>query len=146
MSITPANFAAGDLHPRTTKAICAVVNAGHDVGLEHKPLVDLCRELERDRATLVRAVDHWKRENAALREVLDDMVNQFAYISKGRRHSAGLSALEGAFVALGLSDPHPAPAHLLCDEPGCGEESTCGTPIPGGYRRTCHKHIPKVET
>jgi hypothetical protein len=34
-----------------------------------------------------------------------------------------------------------------CDEPGCWEEDTCGTPVvygsPVGYRRTCGKHIPK---
>lgn len=27
-----------------------------------------------------------------------------------------------------------------CDEPGCGQEATCGFPAPGGYRRTCGKH------
>ena len=30
-----------------------------------------------------------------------------------------------------------------CDEPECFEPATCGTPIPNGYRRTCHKHMPK---
>lgn len=32
-----------------------------------------------------------------------------------------------------------------CDEPGCYEPDTCGTPTPNGYRRTCGKHLPKVE-
>lgn len=30
-----------------------------------------------------------------------------------------------------------------CDEDGCWNNSTCGTPTPNGYRRTCGKHIPK---
>jgi hypothetical protein len=33
-----------------------------------------------------------------------------------------------------------------CDEPGCWEEDTMGTPAtfgsPRGYRRTCYKHRP----
>jgi len=28
-----------------------------------------------------------------------------------------------------------------CDEPGCDQEATCGFPAPGGYRRTCGKHL-----
>ena len=28
-----------------------------------------------------------------------------------------------------------------CDEPGCCQEATCGFPAPGGYRRTCGKHM-----
>lgn len=27
-----------------------------------------------------------------------------------------------------------------CDEPGCKQASTCGFPIPDGYRRTCGDH------
>ena len=30
-----------------------------------------------------------------------------------------------------------------CDEPGCNEESSMGTPTPTGYRHTCYKHRPK---
>jgi hypothetical protein len=30
--------------------------------------------------------------------------------------------------------------HLLCDEPGCEEDGTCGWPTPTGYRHTCSKH------
>lgn len=33
--------------------------------------------------------------------------------------------------------------YLVCDEPGCWEHSTCGTPTPAGYRSTCGKHMPK---
>jgi hypothetical protein len=29
-----------------------------------------------------------------------------------------------------------------CDEPGCDKPATCGTPAPGGYRRTCLAHRP----
>lgn len=32
---------------------------------------------------------------------------------------------------------------VACDEPGCWKEASCGTPIPGGYRRTCFDHRPK---
>lgn len=35
--------------------------------------------------------------------------------------------------------------HTCCDEPDCWEQDTCGTPTPGGYRRTCDKHAPKQE-
>ncbi len=30
-----------------------------------------------------------------------------------------------------------------CDERGCWDEDTCGTPTGEGYRRTCHVHMPK---
>jgi hypothetical protein len=30
----------------------------------------------------------------------------------------------------------------ICDEPGCLEFVSCGTPTEDGYRSTCHKHIP----
>jgi len=29
-----------------------------------------------------------------------------------------------------------------CDEPGCWEPATIGTPVKGGYRRTCWQHSP----
>lgn len=29
-----------------------------------------------------------------------------------------------------------------CDEPGCHEFSSCGTPTQGGYRITCGRHRP----
>lgn len=32
-----------------------------------------------------------------------------------------------------------------CDEPGCWEEATCGTPTPSGYRRTCGPHHPSAK-
>jgi hypothetical protein len=32
----------------------------------------------------------------------------------------------------------------VCDEPGCWQETSCGTPTKdGGYRRTCGKHRPE---
>jgi hypothetical protein len=31
---------------------------------------------------------------------------------------------------------------LACDEPGCWQEVTCGTPTPTGYRQTCYQHKP----
>ena len=30
-----------------------------------------------------------------------------------------------------------------CDEPGCLDFGTCGTPTDGKYRWTCHRHIPE---
>lgn len=32
-----------------------------------------------------------------------------------------------------------------CDEDGCWESVTCGTPTPDGYRMTCSKHEPKSD-
>ena len=32
-----------------------------------------------------------------------------------------------------------------CDEPGCSKTAGCGWPTKdGGYRRTCHLHMPTV--
>jgi hypothetical protein len=31
----------------------------------------------------------------------------------------------------------------LCDEEGCLETATCGTPVQGDYRTTCNKHAPR---
>ena len=45
------------------------------------------------------------RQRDELKEALIDMVWQFAYTSSKGYHTGGLSALEGAFYALGLSDP-----------------------------------------
>jgi len=45
------------------------------------------------------------RQRDELKEALIDMVWQFAYTSSKGYHTGGLSALEGAFHALGLSDP-----------------------------------------
>ena len=33
----------------------------------------------------------------------------------------------------------------LCDEPGCMEHATCGTPTGIGYRWTCSEHNPSRE-
>lgn len=78
-----------------------------------------------------------------LAEALDDMVRQFAYAGRGKRTTGGLSALEVAFDALGWDDPHPMGKDEMCDEPGCKEPITCGTPTPSGYRRTCSEHCPR---
>ena len=32
-----------------------------------------------------------------------------------------------------------------CDEPGCNQASSCGTPTLEGYRNTCYAHMPKRE-
>jgi hypothetical protein len=81
----------------------------------------------------------------ALRDALEDMVNQFAPTCSRDGVTClgtmGLSSLEYAFEVLGWDDPHPVPERQ-CDEPGCAEASTCGWPSPAGYRRTCGKHLP----
>lgn len=33
---------------------------------------------------------------------------------------------------------------VACDEPGCWRETSCGTPTPLGYRRTCSTHAPRT--
>lgn len=76
-----------------------------------------------------------------IREALESMVNQYAVVDSGKIHTGGMSALEEAFDALGIDDPSPAPSHLLCDEPGCGNANTCGFPGTQGYRRTCSEHV-----
>jgi hypothetical protein len=99
---------------------------------------DDCRTIERELTAA-------NEQIAALKEALDDMVRQFAYASNGRRYTGGLSALEHAFAVLGLADPHPLDKEEMCDESGCNEPSTCGTPTPAGYRRTCSDHCPKLD-
>jgi len=38
------------------------------------------------------------------------------------------------------------PFARLCDEPGCTQRATCGTPTPEGYRLACHEHRPAEES
>jgi len=82
-----------------------------------------------------------------MRELLgaiEDLAYQFAYDGRaGTITTGGLSALETAFACLGWDDPHPLPDAMLCEEPGCHERATCGTPTEKGYRTTCSKHAPR---
>jgi hypothetical protein len=59
-----------------------------------------------------------------LRETVEDLAWQFAHrtVRDGvpALTAGGLSALEGAFAALGWSDPFPCPDEA-CDHPGCGQ-------------------------
>jgi hypothetical protein len=32
--------------------------------------------------------------------------------------------------------------YTACDEPGCNQAASSGTPTPNGYRNTCHDHYP----
>lgn len=34
---------------------------------------------------------------------------------------------------------------LACDEDGCNEQATCGTPTPAGYRSVCSKHYRELD-
>lgn len=78
-------------------------------------------------------------ENKKLRESLEDMVRQFAHWSDGGHRTGGLSALEGAFEALGWDDPH-IDETCQCNEPGCKKQICCGWPDGDNYRNTCSEH------
>ncbi len=95
-----------------------------------------------------RGRDAARAEIARLRHALEGMVHQFACWDPlaGGLYTAGLTALEQAFAALGWDSPRPAPERR-CDEPGCMQEGTMGWPtrpggtgLNGGYRRTCWDH------
>lgn len=78
-----------------------------------------------------------------LSESLADMVRQFGLRADGGlRHTGGIAALEGAFAALGLTDPHPiADDAEPCDEPDCLQRAVVGFPSnEHGFRRTCWDH------
>lgn len=34
---------------------------------------------------------------------------------------------------------------MICDEPGCINQATCGSPTDNGYRHTCGKHAPPLK-
>ena len=93
-------------------------------------VINLCNEIEK------------------LQYAVKDLVLQFGYKSGGHVGTGGLSVLEDAFEILGWNDPHPLPKEMLCDEPGCGEASTCGWPVKDSniYRRTCYTHSYLAET
>ncbi len=75
---------------------------------------------------------------------IEDLVSQFAYAigvnGTPALWTGGLSALEGAFQALGWDDPHPLP-EMACEAPGCPEWATTGAPTPDGYQRLCGAHF-----
>ena len=82
-----------------------------------------------------------------IRSALEDMVFQFGY--RGTKNgkptiwTGGLSALEGAFNALGWHDPHYLPEEgYTCEVMGCMEEDTAGTYWGDSrlYLRLCHEH------
>lgn len=55
MTESSTKWGAGDRHPETSGAIAEVVDGGGELGLEHRPLVQKCRDLE-DRLAYARAV------------------------------------------------------------------------------------------
>lgn len=84
----------------------------------------------------------------ALAAALADVVHQFGYeaVQDGQPAitTGGLSALEGAFEALGWADPYVIPNPIWCDapvEPRCPNRTTSGTPTPEGYKRFCQDHF-----
>lgn len=34
---------------------------------------------------------------------------------------------------------------MMCDEPGCLNIRSCGTPTESGYRMVCYKHLREIE-
>ncbi len=81
------------------------------------------------------------------KEALEDMVWQFGY--RGVRdnkpiiYTGGLSALEGAFGALGWDDPRYLPEEgFTCEVVGCMEDDTAGTHWGDSklYLRLCSEH------
>ena len=73
------------------------------------------------------------------KEVIEDLLHQFASDGDGMLWTRGLSALEAAFDYIGWDNPHPLEDELLCQDE-CGDRATCGTPTPEGYKRLCSDH------
>ena len=82
------------------------------------------------------------------KKALEEMVWQFAYRGVKRRapvlHTGGLSALEGAFEALGWDDPHYVEDFDggICDVDGCPEWVVAqgGSWVDTGYWCLCRDH------
>lgn len=80
------------------------------------------------------------------KDALEEMVWQFGYrgVKDGRPTiwTGGLSALEGAFEALGWDDPHylPDAEGYCCEIEGCVQEDVSGTHWGGLYLRLCREH------
>ncbi|MBC8274801.1 MAG: hypothetical protein H8E40_07530 [Chloroflexi bacterium] len=80
------------------------------------------------------------------KDALQDMVWQFGF--RGTKEgkpiiwTGGLSALEGAFEALGWEDLHylPDAEGYCCEIKGCVEPDTSGLRWGGLYLRLCHEH------
>lgn len=104
--------------------------------------IELCESDECLRRQLAQANEKIER----LRGIVEDLVYQFGSWSAvaGGYWTAGLSALERAFAALGWDDPHIAP-DACCDEPGCKKQASWGFPTKDGYRRTCTEHHEAAE-
>jgi hypothetical protein len=71
------------------------------------------------------------------------MAWQFAFhgndASRKWLYTGGLSALEGAFGALGWDDPHYV-EECGCEHPGCPKWATSGMLTPDGYKHFCRDH------
>jgi len=94
--------------------------------------------------TIHQAIEHVVARFPDAIEVIEGMVNQFAYRVTNKKTgpaftTGGLSDLEMAFGFLGWDDPQPAPG-IKCQFEGCMEVHTCGTPTPDGYKWLCGKH------
>ena len=84
-----------------------------------------------------------------LKEFAEDVARQFGYhgtTADGRPAytCGGLSTLEWAWNILDWPDPKPAP-ECECQEEGCHEWATGGSPTPDGYKWLCGRHFAAYE-
>jgi hypothetical protein len=53
-------------------------------------------------------------------------------------------SIGGTYVCPKCLDPLSDDVIMCCDEPGCWEPRSCGTPTQAGYRQTCGRHAPRT--
>jgi len=96
---------------------------------------------------VIQTIRNLIENNDKLREALESMVNQFAYVGQDENGPTlleiGYSAVREAFEALGWQSPKPIPERK-CQAEGCKKEATCGTPTKDGYKRLCGSHYNEV--
>lgn len=114
-----------------------------------------CLNMEDDGSCDAGALCQCRREVRAVleaaaageRELLEDVATQFAYRGTHAKRlclsTGGLSTLETVFATLGWDDPHYMDEGG-CEQPGCAEWATCGTPTSDGYKRLCSEHYQAV--
>ena len=131
---------------RELQAVLAAFDAAiRDAGISEQPLVREALAAAVRAALEAGAGELRAAQNRidTLTDSLSEMVRQFGFIADGGlRHTGGIPVLEGAFAALGLTDPHPAADDgEPCDEPGCLQRAVVSFPSnEHGFRRTCWDH------
>jgi hypothetical protein len=136
-------FELGLIHPHLSAYSCVKDADGQIV-----PSSDLLNTLSERVKAQDAELAQLREENKRLREVIHDLLYQFAYdgrVLDGNPSLAtgGLSALEDAFDILEWTDPYPTPDRK-CDMDGCSKRATCGTPTKDGYKNVCSKHYQQL--